>query len=134
METKIEIGQTWHYEFSFSQEQVNDFAKVTGDDNPLHLDPVYAAQTAFKKPIIHGMLGACVFSKVFGTIFPGPKIIYISQSLEFKKALVTDTIYRAEFLVIDGGQEKKRFKVRTTIVSPENNEILTDGEAWLRVR
>jgi acyl dehydratase len=134
METKMELGQTWHHDFSFSQEQVNAFAKVTGDTNPLHLDAEYAAQTAFKKPIIHGMLGACVFSKVFGTIFPGPKSIYLSQTLDFKRALLPDNQYRAEFEVIEAQPEKKRFKVRTTIVSPETGDLMTDGEAWLRVR
>lgn len=134
METKMELGQTWHHDFSFSQEQVNEFAKVTGDTNPLHLDAEYAAQTAFKQPILHGMLGACVFSKVFGTIFPGPKSIYLSQSLDFKKAMLPGTEYRAEFEVIEALPEKKRFRVRTCIVLPLSREIFTDGEAWLRVR
>ncbi len=134
MENKIELGQTWHHDFSFSQEQVNEFAKVTGDTNPLHLDAEYAAQTAFKQPILHGMLGACVFSKVFGTIFPGPKSIYLSQTLDFKKAMLPDTLYRAQFEVTEAQPEKKRFKVRTSVLNPESGELFTDGEAWLRVR
>jgi acyl dehydratase len=134
METKMELGQTWKHEFCFSQDQVNAFAKVTGDTNPLHLDPEYAAQTAFKQPIIHGMLGACVFSKVFGTIFPGPKSIYLSQNLDFKRALLPGNTYLAQFEVIEALPEKKRFKVQTTILNPKSGDLMTDGEAWLRVR
>jgi len=134
METKLELGQTWTHKFSFSQQEVNEFAKVTGDSNPLHLDAAYAAQTAFKKPIIHGMLGASVFSKVFGTIMPGPKSIYLSQTLEFKKAMLVETQYLAEFKVIEALPEKKRIKIQTRVLTLESKEILIDGEAWLRIR
>lgn len=111
---------------------MNAFANITGDNNPLHINPEYAAQTAFRKPIMHGMLGACVFSKVFGTIKPGPKSIYLSQSLEFLKPLYPDNTYRAVFSVVE--QAGKRFRIRTEILDSESGEKLTDGEAWLRVR
>jgi acyl dehydratase len=129
---ELTIGQEWEHDFCFSQEQVNDFAKLTGDTNPIHLNMEYAAQTAFKKPIMHGMLGACIFSKVFGTICPGPKSIYLSQSLEFKKPLYPDQNYTAKFTI--RGMEKKKIVVRTLILNKTTLEELTDGEAILRVR
>ena len=132
IENQIEIGQSWTHDFIFTQEQVNAFANISGDNNPLHINPEYAAQTAFRKPIMHGMLGACVFSKVFGTIKPGPKSIYLSQSLEFLKPMFPDTTYRAVFSVVE--QQGKRFRIRTEILDSESGETLTDGEAWLRVR
>lgn len=66
---KLSLGDTYEHEFRFSQDDVIAFAQLTGDDNPLHLDPEYAATTPFKRPIIHGMLGASVFTKVIGTKF-----------------------------------------------------------------
>ena len=132
METEIEIGRTWEHSFRFSQEQVNAFANITGDTNPLHINPEYAAETAFKKPILHGMLGACVFSKVFGTVFPGPKSIYLSQTLEFRKALFPDNNYVATFTIT--AYERKRITVKTLILDPETREELTSGEAILRIR
>ena len=129
---QLEPGASWTHEFSFTQEQVNDFARITGDNNPLHLDPVYAATTAFRRPIMHGMLSACVFSKVFGTINPGPKSIYLSQTIEFQGALYVDTRYRAEFTVKES--DGKRRCIQTQILDPESGKVLTNGEAWLRVR
>ncbi|HEY1056525.1 MAG TPA: MaoC/PaaZ C-terminal domain-containing protein, partial [Emticicia sp.] len=62
----LEIGDTYKYEFRFSQEDVQKFAEVTGDKNPLHLDPEYAAKTRFKRPIIHGHLSSSVFTRILG--------------------------------------------------------------------
>lgn len=132
MEKEIEIGQTWEHAFRFSQEQVNAFANITGDTNPLHTNPEYAAETAFKKPILHGILGACVFSKVFGTVYPGPKSIYLSQTLEFRKALFPEKNYVATFTIT--AFERKRITVQTLILDSETTEELTSGEAILRIR
>jgi hypothetical protein len=71
MSEKLHLNQTFSTNFSFSQQDVADFARVTGDNNPVHLDEEFASKTIFKTRIMHGMLGACVFSKVFGTLFPG---------------------------------------------------------------
>ena len=128
----LEPGQIWVHAFQFSQQQVIDFAKVTGDDNPVHLDTAYAATTAFKRPIVHGMLGACVFSKVFGTICPGPGSLYLSQTLDFKQALVVDTGYEARFTVVEEAG-RKRFKIRTQIFDRLAGTEMVDGEALLRV-
>src|SRR3990172_4236067 len=83
MAIRIENGFQYKYEFSFSDDDIIGFAKVSGDHNPIHLDEEYASKTIFKKRIIHGFLGGSVFSKVFGTIVPGEGTIYLSQSLKF---------------------------------------------------
>jgi acyl dehydratase len=76
----IQKGETYSHEFKFTQNEVNQFAEVTGDKNPVHTDAEYAAKTMFKRPIMHGMLSASLFSKVFGTLFPGEGTIYLKQS------------------------------------------------------
>ena len=96
---KLSIGDTYEYEFRFSQEEVIAFAQLTGDDNPLHLDPDYAATTPFKRPIIHGMLGASVFTKIIGTRFPGYGSIYVGQTFQFLRPMFVDTDYKVKFTV-----------------------------------
>jgi len=63
------------------------FARVTGDNNPIHTNAEFAASTMFKLSIMHGMLGSALFSKIFGTLFPGVGTIYLSQTLNFLKPM-----------------------------------------------
>ena len=124
----IEVNQTYTHEFSYSQAQVNAFAEATGDKNPVHLDADYAAKTMFKRPIMHGMLCASLFSKVFGTLFPGEGTIYLKQSLNFLKPMYVDTTYNCVFTVKEIIAEKHRAVVET-IVRDKEGKVCTSGEA-----
>jgi len=125
----IKTGDTYSHEFQFSQEEVNQFAQVTGDKNPVHTDAAYAATTMFKKPIMHGMLSASLFSKVFGTLFPGEGTIYLKQSLAFLRPMYVDTAYEAHFTVKEVTVEKNRAVVETVIKDKATGAICTSGEA-----
>ena len=125
----FQLNATYVHEFSFSQEEVNQFAKVTGDNNPVHTDPDFAAKTMFKRPIMHGMLGAALFSKVFGTLFPGEGTIYLKQSLSFLKPMYVDVIYEAVFTVKEMNKEKNRATVETLIKDKSTGIVCTSGEA-----
>ncbi len=124
----ISVGQIYTHEFQFSQEEVNQFAQVTGDKNPVHIDAEYAAKTMFKKPIMHGMLSASLFSKVLGTLFPGEGTIYLKQSLNFLKPMYVDTKYQAIFTVKELIKDKNRAVIETVIQNPEKF-VCTSGEA-----
>jgi acyl dehydratase len=124
----IAVNQVFVHEFSFSQDEVNRFAEVTGDRNPVHTNADYAAKTMFKRPIMHGMLGAALFSKVFGTLFPGEGTIYLKQSLNFLKPMYVDTPYEAVFTIKEVLTDKNRAIVETVIRNKEGN-VCTSGEA-----
>ena len=68
----------------FSREDVELFAKISGDHNPLHLSQEFASKSMFAKPVVHGLLVASLFSAIFGTKFPGEGSIYLSQTLRFE--------------------------------------------------
>jgi acyl dehydratase len=120
------LNDTHRYQFRFSQAEVEAFARVTGDNNPLHLDPGFAAQTPFKRPIIHGMLGASVFTKVLGTEFPGYGSVYLAQTLEFLRPMFVDVDYEATFTVqtIDPGKH-------TATILGEIRDLIT-GKVTIR--
>ncbi len=124
------LNQQYIHEFSFNQEDIIHFAQVTGDNNPIHLDENYAATTIFKRPIMHGMLGGAVFSRVFGTLFPGEGTIYLSQSLTFLKPMYVDETYKAIFEVKELMVEKNRAIISTTIQNIEGKTVIA-GEAQI---
>lgn len=125
----MEVGDSYTISFSFTQEQVAQFAEVTGDDNPIHLDADFAANTPFKKPIIHGFLGGSIFSKVLGTLFPGKGSIYIRQSMEFLRPMFVEQAYRADFKIVSINREKHRAVISTEVFDATTNKITIKGEA-----
>lgn len=117
--------------FRFSQVDVQDFARVTGDTNPLHLDADFAAQTPFKRPIIHGMLGASIFTKVLGTEFPGYGSVYTGQTLEFLRPMFIDTEYEVTFTVQSINPDKHSAEILGEIRDRQTGKITTRGIAML---
>jgi 3-hydroxybutyryl-CoA dehydratase len=81
----LEVGQTAELRRTVAASDLDAFAAVTGDTNPVHLDEAYAAATPFKGRIAHGMLSAGYISAVLGTQLPGPGAIYVSQTLAFRR-------------------------------------------------
>ncbi|MDJ1480170.1 MaoC family dehydratase [Cytophagaceae bacterium DM2B3-1] len=124
----LEVNQIYTHDFSFSQKDVEAFATVTGDTNPLHLDAEFAAKTIFRKPIIHGFLGGSVFSKVLGTQFPGEGSIYLKQSMEFVQPMVVGVTYQAVFTVLEI-LPKSSARIETKIIEVETQKVVTTGEA-----
>jgi len=83
----------------------------------------------FKRPIMHGMLSASLFSKVFGTLFPGEGTIYLKQSLSFLKPMYVDTAYEAMFTVKEVVKDKNRAVIETLIKDKTTGIVCTSGEA-----
>ena len=127
----LEIKQEYLHEFKFSQSEVLKFAELTGDNNPVHTDDTYASKTIFKRPVIHGMLGASIFSKIFGTLFPGEGTIYLGQNLNFMRPMYPDTEYEAVIIVKEVLKDKHKAVIETIIKDKLTGKICTSGEATL---
>ncbi len=130
---KIEKGDKYSKEFSFSFEQVKQFAELSGDTNPIHLDKKYATGLGFADTIVHGFLTGSVISKVLGTEFPGEGTIYLSQSLSFRAPVFPGEKLLAQFEVLDVTGSGK-YTIRTLIISRVNDEVKLDGEALVLYR
>ena len=126
---KIQEGQVYEEEFSFSQEEVDQFAKVSGDDNPIHIDAEYAANTSFKKPIMHGFLAGSVFSRLIGTKFPGEGTVYLKQSMAFRRPMFVDVTYKAILTVTMANANRHIAQIETKIVGVEDGKAYLTGEA-----
>jgi acyl dehydratase len=127
----MEQGQTYTHAFSFSQQEVNRFAALTGDNNPLHLDADYAATTPFKRPIMHGFLGGTIFSKVLGTIFPGEGSVYLKQTMEFVSPMFVEVPYEAIFTVKEILPNSMAL-IETQVVDKATRTVAITGEAMVK--
>ncbi len=80
---EIAIGDTASIERTLSQQDIQLFAVLSGDVNPTHIDPDFAASTRYSGVIAHGMWGGALISAVLGTRLPGPGTVYLGQTLRF---------------------------------------------------
>lgn len=125
----MQEGQSYEEIFSFSQDQVNQFAHTSGDDNPIHIDEAYAAKTSFKKPIMHGFLAGSVFSRIIGTKFPGEGSVYLRQNMAFRKPMFVDTRYKAILTITSVNERRHIAEIETKIVGLEDGKAYLTGEA-----
>ena len=79
----IYIGQKETLSHQVTQTDIEKFVDLSGDDNKLHVNKEFAAKTSFKKPVVHGMIGASFISTIIGTKIPGDGALWFSQTLEF---------------------------------------------------
>jgi len=127
----IKINDTYTYEIQFNQSDVNTFAQITGDNNPIHLDADFAAKTIFGKPIVHGFFSASVFSMVFGTKFPGEGTIYLYQDMKFLAPVFVDRPYKARFEVVEVNAEK-HIGIIKCLLEDETGKSVIEGSAKLK--
>ena len=80
---EIQVGTTQQLTHTITQADIEKFVDLSGDDNKLHVDKAFAARTSFKKPVVHGMIGASFISTVIGTKLPGDGALWYSQTLDF---------------------------------------------------
>ena len=130
---EIEIGLTKEFHVIITEQLVNDFAKISGDYSPIHMDEEYAKSTTFEKKVVHGMLLASFLSRVDGMYLPGKHALYISQSLNFVHPCFIGEKITVEGEVFDKSIATKIIKLKTTITN-ESGKKIVHGNAQVIVR
>ena len=118
---ELEIGMSRHVTKEVTDRDIEMFAEISTDRNPVHLDDDYANDTIFEGRIAHGMLTAGLISAVIGEQLPGHGTIYMGQSLTFLAPVRPGDTVRAEVTVLDIDHAKRRVTLKT--------ECLVDGKA-----
>jgi 3-hydroxybutyryl-CoA dehydratase len=113
----LSVGQRAEARRTVTADDIDRFAAVSGDHNPLHVDEAYAARTPFKHRIAHGMLSGAFISALLGDQLPGPGAVYISQSLKFRRPIhIGDEVTTAvEVIRIDARHGHVTFKTTCAI-------------------
>ena len=123
------VGDRAEFEKTVTADDIADFARVTGDTNPLHRDATYAAKTRFKEPIAHGMLSAGYISAVLGTkLAPSCCAVYVSQSLRFIRPVKVGDTIKAVAEVKGIEPEKRMYTIETDCFN-QRGEPVVKGEA-----
>ena len=127
----LSVGQSAEITRTVDAPDIEAFAAVSGDVNPVHLDEAYAQGTPFKGRIAHGMLSAAYISAVLGTRLPGPGAIYLSQSLRFRRPVKIGDPVTAKVTV--KAIDEKRGHVTLETLCQVNGKTVIDGEAVVMV-
>lgn len=107
----IEMGMTRHLRKVVTDDDIEMFAQVSTDRNPVHLDDDYAQDTIFEGRIAHGMLTAGLISAVIGEQLPGHGTVYMGQTLKFLAPVRPGDMVTAEVEVIDIDHSKRRVQL-----------------------
>ncbi len=130
---EIAIGLKHSFDVIINDEIVDNFAKISGDFNPLHMDEQYAIKTKFGKRVCHGMLLSSFFSRLVGMYLPGKNALYFSQNLNFVGPCFIGDQVTVKGEVIDKSESTKIIKLETTIKN-QDEKLLVEGTARVLVR
>jgi acyl dehydratase len=131
--SELSVGMKASLTRTVTREDVDRFADVTGDRNPIHVNEEFASHSQFGRTIAHGMFGGSLISAVLGTDLPGPGALYMEQSLRFRKPVFIGDTITATVEIIDLDAEKHRIRLSTTCTNQKDEAVIT-GEALLYLK
>jgi 3-hydroxybutyryl-CoA dehydratase len=122
----ITIGQTARYSKRVTERDIQLFAAVSGDRNPVHLDPEFAARSRFGERIAHGMLTGAFISAALAMHLPGPGTIFVSQSLRFRQPVMIGDEVTVE-LEVTGKQDRRGLVTIDCRVQNQRGKLVASG-------
>jgi 3-hydroxybutyryl-CoA dehydratase len=129
LEREVEVGFTASFKTQITDKMIRQFADLSGDHNPIHLDDAYAANTRFKRRIAHGMIvGALISRALVDGIGRGG--IYMGQSLKFVNPVFIDDTIEVTIKISSIRREKGIASVETTATN-QNGELVVKGDAMI---
>lgn len=131
--SEITIGYKKQFKIVLTESLLENFANLSGDFNPLHMDEEYAKTTEFKNRVCHGMMLSSFFSKLIGMHIPGKRALLLSQSLKFHSPSFVNEEILVEGEVIKKSEATRIITLKTSIFN-NSGDHLVEGEAKILVR
>jgi acyl dehydratase len=125
---KLSIGDSAEITKTIEQSDIDAFARVTGDHNPVHVDEEFAKTTRFGRRIAHGMLTASLISAVLANNLPGEGSVYLGQTLQFVAPVFPGDDITARVTVKEIREDKPIVKLETICMN-QRGEVVIRGEA-----
>jgi 3-oxoacyl-[acyl-carrier protein] reductase len=129
---EILIGTKESLVHTITQQDIEKFVDLTGDDNKLHVDKDFAAKTSFKKPVVHGMIGASFISTIIGTKLPGDGALWFSQTLEFLLPVRIGDMITVSAIVVKKYDRDNIIELKVEILN-QNRQLVTRGISKVKV-
>lgn len=129
--SKMQVGDTATLSRSFNLPDLELFAQLSLDTNPVHFDDEFASQTIFGKQIVHGFLYASLISGILGTKLPGPGAIYLMQEMKFLKPVYLGDEIVAKVSVLEKDEARQIVTFETTCSKADGTLVLT-GKAKVK--
>lgn len=124
LNTVSAVGDSFTYPFTITQEQIVSFARITGDTNPIHLDPAAASAAEFDGCIAHGVLILGVFSKIFGTILHSDGQVVLGIDARFFSPVRPELPYTAIVTVAEMLPEKSQVVYHLEMFAEDGKQVL----------
>ncbi len=125
---ELEVGDVAYFVKTVTEHDVYDFAGITGDFNPAHVNQQDSEQKRFHQRIAHGVLSCGLISAALGTRMPGEGCLYVSQFSKFVRPVKFGDTLTVRLEVTEKIEAKRRVKIKTEVFN-QNDELVTTGEA-----
>ena len=129
---QLQVGERRQLHKTITEADIRRFVELTGDDNPLHVDPAYASQTPFKDVVVHGMLGASFISTVIGTQLPGPGALWVSQSMEFLLPVRLGDALTVSCTVLKKHARERLLELET-LIHNQHQQLVLQGQGKVKL-
>ena len=126
----LTIGQKARRSLRLTRAEVDAYARITGDYNPLHFDERFAAATQFGRLVVHGGLTAGILNALVAENLPGPGSVFMSQSLKYVAPVFIGDTITGEVEVLSVHARKPVTQLRAT-VTREDGQLVLEGECWV---
>lgn len=123
--SEFKIGQKAEIKHTITKSDIDKFAELTGDNNPLHVDVDFAEKTSFKKPVAHGMLGASFISTIIGTKLPGKGALWFSQTLNFLLPVREGDELKISAEVISINEKQEYLELKTEVENQKKQKVIS---------
>ena len=129
---RLQVGDSQALHKTITEADIRRFVEMTGDDNPLHVDPAFASETPFKQVVVHGMLGASFISTVIGTQLPGPGALWVSQAMEFLLPVRLGDSLTITCTVLKKHERDRLLELDTRIVN-QHRQVVLQGQGKVKL-